>query len=488
MTAPTTYTAEQVQALLSMQLATKQISATSPALIPQQGYGGLFNTPGVEPGVVSTIVQPVPGLAGYLEMAGHVRKSMMLDPVFQTVTGQRPDIGTEPDESCEGGPMGGEFKTCAQAWPFGRMTMQSKVVDISNAGALINRGVPLDQRWLNNPFAMLPEVAGLTAGNANEFFRNLMTYGTIQLLNSFNRRYRPLVFVGSPTNTTGNTGYQEYNGLDRIIRTGYQDIMSGIACPSLDSLIVDFGGDNIIDEPENYVNTLVEAVRYLTHLAEQVGIQDVQWAFVGRRGLFLKLTEIWPCVYMTYRCTTAAPNSDARVNVNAEASLRMIQEMRTGGYLLVDEGRIPFIIDDSPVETAAAPGVFESDLYLVPLRSPTFADTNGQITYFEYFDFNGPNAAADIIRRTGLREEFIISNDGRYLLHYMEPNHWCFQVEILTKKRLIVRTPFLAARFLNIQYTNRFHERSPYPDDPYFVNGGNYGLPGQVWPYGNWTS
>jgi len=46
-------------------------------------------------------------------------------------------------------------------------------------------------------------------------------------------------------------------------------------------------------------------------------------------------------------------------------------------------------------------------------------------------------------------------------------------VEIIERPRLILLTPFLAARFQNLRYTYSIHEREWDPASSYFVNGGS---------------
>lgn len=488
-----TLTPEQLAGLLGAQARYKN-AATSPLGVPPTGPNGLFSTPGIQPGIISTIVQPDEGLEGFLERNGHVLMSQFESPIFETLTGQRASVGTEPTTSCVGGKTPGALKICRQIWPFGEFTMNSDPLDISKAGQYFNRAQPLDLRFANDPFASIPKPIPV---NGSDIFQNWAALEVVKLLNAFFRDYRSLIWTGNPQSTAGNTGgYIQYNGLEQLVRTGYQDVYAGVACPSLDSLVVPFDNLNIQTNPGYVAQVLVEAYRATKKLARQLNIGDLQLAFFGRYGMFLKLTEIWPCTYNTYRCETAAPAGNATIFVDGSDMSEMRDELRRGSYLMIDGDRVPFIQDESIPETAVGTQTFSSDLYLLPLAAPSLGtpdNPRGLLLYMEYFNFRGPNGAAAIAELMGGvtpmgTPYYRFSNDGRFLIHFLPPTYWCQQISIRTRKRLILRAPFLATRFGDLAYQLLIHERSPFPGDPYFVNGGAYTNTAPTAPYGNFTS
>ena len=127
------------------QLLGERLKASGTGIgVAPTGEHALFNTPGTEPGIVSTIVRP-DGIEDYLENGGHIRKSMYLNPIFAIMTGQTGSTGTEPTAPCdENVPVAGDLKLCNQTWTFGEMTMKSKPVRIDNLGELVNRSSPID--------------------------------------------------------------------------------------------------------------------------------------------------------------------------------------------------------------------------------------------------------------------------------------------------------------------------------------------------------
>ena len=448
--------------------------------IPSTGYNGLFNTPGLDPNIVTTYIPPT-GLENFLEMAGHVRTSVYDNPIFGIITGQTGSQGEEPTAGCdENVPTPGNLKLCQQTWGFGEMTMKSEVIEMDKLGKLINRGSPIDLQLLNNPFAS--NVASqITPQNPNDFFRSTVAKLTLELANDFKRRYARLIWDGNPQNTSGSTGgYKEFNGLNRIINTGYQDVISQAACSAADSLVMDFNNGIVQNNAVGIVRMIVETYRDRQYLAEQTQFGQVNYAWVMRKQLFLALTEVWPCAYYTYRCYTASPagsNSTAFVDAGTQAAMR--DSMRAGQFLLIDGVQVPVIIDNTMTETNAGNGNFQSNMYLLPLSAPgKFGDTNGQLTYVEYFDYRAQYGAQSGFQAMGPDNIYKVSGDGRFIAVLLSPTAFCRQVMMRTSKRIIMRTPFLAARIDDIRYNVYIHEREWQPGTSFFVNGGNTSFEG----------
>lgn len=446
-------------------------SATTNGVVNPHGPQSLFNTPGVQPDILSTIVRPR-GLEAFLYARGHVRLSQFEEPLFGTMTGQTAGSGEEATSGCDtNAPVAGNLKMCHQTWVFGEQTLLTRPIQIDRAGQLINRSEPLDLRLVNNPFADL-ERRGMNVSSA-DLFRDRLTKSIVEALIEMERRYARLIWVGNPANTSSNTGgYQEANGLERIINTGYRDAITGLTCSAADALVLSYNQAIVQNTAGNIVRTITEMYRSRADLADDVGLSGVQWAFVMRRQLFRALTEVWPCAYHTYRCYTAAPGNDASVNVDGATQMRMIQEMRDGEYLLIDGEQVPVVIDNTMAELNVGGGNFQSDLYLLPFVVPGIGETGGQALYIEHFDYGGSFGMASILPALGPRDEYRVSPDGRYAIFFPNGTSFCKQAMIRTRKRYICRTPFLAARLDDVRYAVYQHEREWQPGTSFFENGG----------------
>jgi len=462
----------QLSALIQQQvnalLLTQKDSGTTGLAIAPHGYNALFNNFGIEPGVPTTYIGPK-GLEQALVAMGHVQKSQLLNPVFEILTGQTESSGTEPTTPCsEDVPVPGDLKVCNQTWPFGEFTMKTKPIRVDNAGELINRSEILDLRLLNNPFA---EANNIIPTGTNNLFRNKLTKAVVELTNDFSRRYARGFWTFSPVNTAASSGgYLEYNGMERIVNDSYQDVFTGTACGAANSMIVAAPSGVMQNNAATYVQALVETYRAQKYLADQLLISDVQFAWVMRYQAFLSLTQIWPCAYETYRCFNASPSgSSIVIDTSAADQNAMRNDMRNGTFLLIDGERVPVIIDNTMAEANIGGGNFQSDIYLVPLKSATLG---GQLLYVDYFDYRGPFGMQDIINQLGPQDEYRVSPDGRFAIHFLGGTSFCKQVEIRTRKRIILRAPFLAARIEDVTYAVYVHEREWEPGTSFYENGG----------------
>lgn len=460
--------------------AAYKASATSPLVVPPHGPGGLLSDYGLDPVIFSAMASPRRGLEAMLP----VRMSNFRNPRFGILTGQTAGSGEEPTEACAGGPRAGSLKICWQTWSFGRQTMNSRVVRIDDAGSLIDRSEFLDYRLVGNPWEGVPLPQAVSPQQA---FKNRWAKAHLEAFTELERRYRGLIWTGNPDNTAGSSGYIEAYGLDQLVRTGYRHMgMAATPCPAADSA-VNTALDGLVaqDNGAAYVREITETYRVrIKYLAEQLRV-SLTGVFVMRYGLFRALTEIWPCVYATYRCRTAAPGDNATIFVTGQDAEKMTADMRARKYLLIDDEEVPVVIDDALPESLGLTGVTgrvaESDLYFLPLTVD-----GEQVLYTEYFNYRGPEGAQAIIdAMPNGAAHHAVSPDGRYLFHYLPPTYHCYEINITREKRYILRTPFLAAKWTGLRYRFTEHERAFDPNDPYyFVNGGTTSpdTPGYFYP------
>lgn len=441
-------------------LREKAVSATpSPYFV--HGPTGILSMPGQRADVLNAMILPI-GIQGRLP----VRVSRQQSPVFPILTGQTDSSGTEPVGACDDAPQPGNLKICNQTWGFGRLIRDSQVLQLDRAGLLNNRSEFTDFSLIGGPVTNLdrPQAVSFAEGLRSEAEKKIL-----ELQNSWILDFSHLIYDGNPANTSGNTGYIEYNGFDRLINTGYQDAYLGQACPAADSTIVNFGSSPVTGNENQIVTDLVETYAYLVHLAKQTGLWPVQWVLTMRYELFRQLTSIWPCVYMTYRCTFGQ-TTNATNFVDASMQVGMRDDMRNNQYLLMDGVQVPVVIDDNITETVPAANTFMSDVYFIPLT----IRGGRPVTYMEYFDLDAPGGMRDAANLMAPDGSFQIINGGTFWLHRKPPTNECVQIRLGGKPRLILEAPFLAARLTNVKYsTPLLHSRSPFPDSPYyFVNGG----------------
>lgn len=461
------FTAQQQQDFVNLlmnagansNLREKAVSGTpSPYFV--HGPTGILSMPGQRADVLNAMILPI-GIQAELP----VRLSRDNSPIFPILTGQTASSGTEPVAACDDAPQPGNLKICNQTWGFGRQVRDSQVLQADRPGLLNNRSEFTDMRLVGNPFTNLqrPQEISFDEGLRTEVGKKM-----VELYNSWLLDFSHLLYDGNPANTSGNTGYIEYNGFDKIINTGYQDAFLGQACPAADSVIVNFNSSPITGNENAIVTDIVETYWYLNWLSERVGLNPVEWVIAMRNSLFRQLTSIWPCVYLTYRCTFGQ-SSNATNFVDARDQVNLRDSMRNGMYLLIDGKQVRVVIDDNISESVPAANTFKSDIYFIPLT----IKGNRPATYMEYFDLNTPGGMRDVVQQMAPNFFEVIGN-GQFWLHRKPPTNECVQVRLGGKPRLILETPFLAARLTNVVYSPPlFHERSAFPTSPYYhVDGG----------------
>lgn len=436
-------------------LASYKDAGTTPGA-QVHGPGGLLATPGLNRQVVNAMIMPR-GLSGRLP----VRPSTDTNEIFAILTGLLASTGAEPTAQCADWPMVGQFKVCRQQHPFGQQGRTSQVLNIKYAGQVVNRG-----EFTDNVLFGQPNMGDNTLPGQIDWNRALQTEAEkklAELYAGYFRDYARYIYTGNPQTTAGSAGWQQYRGLDLLIATGKRDAITGVACPAADSIVIDLNGTNATSNGATIYGVLANVVTNLERLSEQLGF-EVKWALTMRYGAFWALTNIWPCVYATVGCNI---NTVVRSS-SAEEMTNMRDAMRDGRYLYIEGKKYEVIIDDTITEEVAAGGVvgtYESDIYFVPLTA------NGEpVLFWEYFPFNQQAiAAAGAMAPQGY---FNVLQNGRFLQVRQSPTHTCVQVEIIERPRLILLTPFLAARFTNMRYTISVHERDAFPTETYFANGG----------------
>jgi hypothetical protein len=201
-----------------------------------------------------------------------------------------------------------------------------------------------------------------------------------------------------------------------------------------------------------------------------------------RPELFYEVTAIWPCAYLTSRCSF---DSDAaRLVVDGSEQTRMRDTMRTGNYLLIDGEQVEVVLDPgismktNTISASVPSGKFASDIFLLPMSI-----LGGRsVLYLEYFDFSNPSINAAQALAPGM-----FRVEGPWITTHKVRN-WCLQFQTKIEPRLVLRTPWLAARLQNVVASPPLMTRSPFPDDPYYVNGGVTGnRPGPSYYQGLWN-
>lgn len=457
---------------LVKELLAEKAAGTTPTASYGHGPGGAFSVFGLSRPVFSSLILPYMGLGGMLPAVA----SMDSNPIWGIMTGVTAPSGSNPTGVCDDCKESGRMKLCTHSLPFGRYCLDTKVYQVDRVGERWNRAEFTDLQLLNQAFGLPTRGIIPNAGAGGNPLNSEFDKAMFEFAVSWGLLYAGQLWSGSPANNTAGGGYREFIGLDLQINTGHVDAETGVACPGADSIIRSMANLEVNGNGSTYVSQITNVYRNLKFIGSRTGSSPVRWVIAMRWALFYELTQIWPCAYHTYRCQVADTTSiDTVPSLDSAAMSRFRDEMRgdsatmTGMYLLIDGERVQVVIDDGITETQNAGSSFTSSIYFIPVT--ILGGT--PVTYWQYFDFSGPNAAEDVMKMAP-DGSYFISDGGRFLWHRKPPSNWCVEMSALTKPRVMLETPYLAARLTNVNYTPLAHERDWDPAASYYVDGGGY--------------
>lgn len=452
----------------------KTVPSSTPSAVYGHGPLGLFSAPGLSQPLFSAMILPNMGLQSVLP----ARPSIDMNPLYGIITGVTATSGSEPTGVCDDPPTIGTAKLCTHSFVFGRQSRQTPVIDISRVGQWTNRGEMGDLNMVGNPFLSDVQIPTMPGFNPQSIARNEVSKKLFEFGAAWARDFAQEVYTGNPTNNTAGGGRKYFYGLDALINTGYRDAETGTACAAADSIVRSFGSLEISGAANiANMNTLVRQVtniyRNLNFLAQRAGLTPVRWALAMSWSLFYEITEGWPIAYHTYRnavnVTGSTLYNEGKMISDMRDAMRGDIYNRTGQYLLVDGVQIPVVLDDAITETVLAGESFTSTLYFVPMS--VLGGT--PVTYFEYVPVDSPGGPLDMARALTPNGFYSATDGGRFLWHFKPPTNFCVQFLALCQPRLLLLTPYLAARLTAIKYTPIAHERSGFTDSSYFVDGGS---------------
>lgn len=427
-----------------------------------QQPGGMFAITGLDSDVISLHVSPR-GLGAMLPAL----PASLDDPRYAFLTGFSDDIGEEADFPCDDGPTG-YMQAGTLTSQFGRVLKQTNTIEIDK---LLHdqRGVNTDLRLMNN---VLNGDTGLSIDGMDQgdLLNLVVKMEMVDVGVRFERTMGKMLWNGTITANSAHGGYKEFPGLDSQIATGQKDAENGMLIPAADSLIYNFGNLMVDSEVHDIVEYLSMMEFYLRDLADRTNMGPVTYALTMRPELWFELSALWPCRYLSYRCSTGGDNNPIVINDNNNVALR--DQMRNGKWIDINGNRYPVVLDDGLPELSNADngtipvGSYSSSIYFVPIK----ARGSLPVLYWEYLDYRRVQRQIAPMGQGASMTRFWTDN-GKYLWVYRDKGY-CFDMQAKIEPRVVLRTPHLAGKIQNIRYTPLTHLRSAYPDSPYFKNGG----------------
>lgn len=432
------------------------------------GPGGNLAFPGVDPQVFHTHVGHR-GLIGQLPAT----PSVFTNPTYQVYTGVTDDSGSEKTAVCDPAPIAGLLKSGLLTSVFGRYERQTSEIELNRLGQRTDRADPMDLSLVGSPIQQSGLFnTGPASGSAPaDLLRNEVSRKMWELATAFHRLLGRQIWTGSPANNNGDA-YKELTGLNLLVTTGHTDAETGVALPSVDSDVKDFNYLSVEDNGP----ALVEALSFLYHtrrsLAEQTGVMPVRFVFAMHPDTFHEISAVWPCSYLTYNCDVNELGTNGRVTINADAQIALRDQIRRERFLPIEGDRVEVILDDgiprntSTNDANVPEGCFATDIFLLPMS------VAGSSTLFmEFFQYTNPSL------QDALGNMVLGRIEGAWIT-VPQQLRWCVSWLTKIEPRLILRTPWLAGRLDNVVTCPLQVQRSPFPDDPYHVDGGVTERPG----------
>ena len=463
-----TYTLEELKALKSIIAKNDPASTTLPGtnwhgpLQDGSGNYGLLSEPGVRPEMFSTLVRPTSFMALLTP-----EPSRYANELLDIMTGVTQESGTNAEDWCGNPPGPGLAKHCKQSYEFGKFFGKTDLNAIPDIGLLKNRADVPRQILNSGPqaYPFYPDLMFRMTNTESRLQADFWRFGV-----GMERSMARVGISGSTAVASSATEWgwtKEFDGLEQRIKTGHAD-PGGTLCPALDSIVVDFNEADIDDtvgggDGRGISEVLVDINFALDDRADTMGIAGFQKVIVMRKELFRALTYQLACDYTTFRCRTTRGD----FNVSEERQLQ--QDMYRRRYLWLDGEEVPVQFDAGIAltkQTAAA--TYKAGLFFVPMMW-----SGGRLTRLEYFPMDNPYAT-EFANFQGNAPAVI--NNGMYAIAERD-NGFCKEYLVAAQMRMILETPWLAARIDDIEFTYRAETRAPYANESFYANGGDTYIP-----------
>ena len=394
----------------------------------------------------------------------NVNRSEYTNELIDIQTGQTADGTTNAASFCGNPPAPGQLKVSRQQYTWGSFYGKTQLNALALIGQRRDRGdVSRDifnSAMVNNPF--IPDIMRNLNDTRSQLSNELYTFGV-----GMERSTELVSISGTAGSDNSRFGwFAEYKGLDGLIKTGHTDVTTGIASAALDSIVVAFNA-TITASPasagsRSITEVLADTMFALNDRARQVGMGGgVQWAFVMRQEVFRRLVEVQANKYQFLRMSGA---QYAEINDVASDLQSLRLSMLNGQYLLIEGTQYPVVFSEGMQFAATAANVYNTDIFIVPvswagvplLRLEYFAMDNQYTNEFASF------VGADDVRTI---------NNGLMLVGKRSTG-LCVEYHFQSRMRLILETPWLAARIDDVQFSYSDPTRTALPGTSLYVNGG----------------
>jgi len=275
-----------------------------------------------------------------------------------------------------------------------------------------------------------------------------------------------MLITGNPSNSG------EFKGLELLVNTGYTDIDSGNAMPWVDSLVVDWDSNDIMDSVtingtawkiRQVVTAMVRRIRQ--RAKSRGGIAAGDMVLMVNEDMRQTLMDAWACSAICASEDWAATTGGV-VGILDTIQARDLKNGWLAGGLFGD-GMLP--VDGQPISLLVNPwlegtwdadaGAFVSDLYILTRKVGA-----REILYGIYHNMNAGSQA--FASQAGY-QRFTTTDGGRFLIGSSVTN-LCIKAKTWIKPGLYCSAPWAQGRLTNIAYNTVLDPVSPVPGSDYY--------------------
>ncbi len=331
------------------------------------------------------------------------------------------------------------LQACAQLYCFGRFCRQTQELQFDKLGIHGNAAVPVKTLFgaLTNADGTVEFPQGAEISDA--FMLQTRSAGyLLRLKNS------TMLWNGNVANGNGSA-YQEYKGFENLINTGKNDVYTEIGCDGLDSFLLDYNNNAIASDGTFAITDWFR--RMVLEFQRRAGGAGLDWASAN---MFIVMSpNMWDGVAKRYACQgidlcNLTNNDNNRMNASNEGTQARYEEFLSRMALPIYGRWYPVVLDSQITETAGQANGICSDIFFI-----TTSINGEEITFGQYQDFNQTYGQTrnELVGLFG-SDDIAITDNGRFAM-IRDNSRGCFDVQIYTKPRIVMKAPFLAGRIQN---------------------------------------
>jgi len=404
--------------------------------------GGLFGRCDGPKTLVNAMVGPI-GIEGMLTWTGTNTEREFVDALTAIV-----ETGAEQSTPCNDC-VKVQLRACSQFFCFGRFCRQTEELQFDRLGVIANAGVPLKTLFGN-----------VTDANNNIIIPNGSTIDDAFMLQSRAAGYAlrlknaTMIWTGNPSNNNGRV-YQEFGGLQLIVNTGKFDAYTQADCDALDPFLMNMNHNGFTSDGTYAVrHWFARAVQQLERRAQGAGMDWNTAVMMIAMNL-----DQWECVARQYACAgidlCSLGNTNSEINASADQALARYEDYLTRSALPINGRWYPVVIDTQIPQTYGQPGGVCSDIYFL-----TKIIDGQEVLYGQYQDFlQTYGRTHNKLMRLFNTDDIAFTDNGRFAV-IRSNSRGCFDIQLLTKPRLVNMTSFLNARITNVCCNSGF---DPFP-------------------------